>query len=231
VSVVPRLQEEPPLQTVTRRRPWQVVLPGLVSAALLGWLIVEQVRDGKPTTLGAASGAVAGLVAITPACAFVNPLGALAVGIIAGALCALAVSLKFKLGFDDSLDVVAVHLVGGLWGTLSLGFFATTSLNSSSADGLFYGGGFSQLIIQLIAALSVLLYSFVVTLILATIVKATVGLRVSDEDESTGIDESQHAESGYDYSGLRIGGSSSSIFESSAAGDRVAATPREGSTP
>src|SRR3954454_21456858 len=111
------------------------------SAALLGWLIVEQIRDGKPTTLGAASGAVAGLVAITPACAFVNPLGALAIGIIAGALCAAAVSLKFKLGFDDSLDVVAVHLVGGLWGTLSLGFFATSSLNSSSADGLFYGGG------------------------------------------------------------------------------------------
>jgi Amt family ammonium transporter len=201
------------------------------SAALLGWLIVEQIRDGKPTTLGAASGAVAGLVAITPACAFVNPLGALAIGIIAGALCATAVSLKFKLGFDDSLDVVAVHLVGGLWGTLSLGFFATSSLNSSSADGLFYGGGFSQLIIQLIAAVSVLLYSFVVTLIIAVVVKSTVGLRVSDEDESTGIDESQHAESGYDYSGLRIGGSSNSVFESSSAGDRVAATPREGSTP
>jgi ammonium transporter, Amt family len=201
------------------------------SAALLGCLIVEQIRDGKPTTLGAASGAVAGLVAITPACAFVNPLGALAIGIIAGALCATAVSLKFKLGFDDSLDVVAVHLVGGLWGTLSLGFFATSSLNSSSADGLFYGGGFSQLIIQLIAAVSVLLYSFVVTLIIAVVVKSTVGLRVSDEDESTGIDESQHAESGYDYSGLRIGGSSNSVFESSSAGDRVAATPREGSTP
>jgi ammonium transporter, Amt family len=201
------------------------------AAALIGWLIVEQVRDGKPTTLGAASGAVAGLVAITPACAFVNPMGALAIGIIAGALCALAVSLKFKLGFDDSLDVVAVHLVGGLWGTISLGFFATSSLNSASADGLFYGGGFSQLIIQLIAAVAVMAYSFVVTLIIAAVVKGTVGLRVSDEDESTGIDESQHAESGYDYSGLRIGGSSNSIFESSAAGDRVAATPREGSTP
>ena len=200
-------------------------------AAIIGWLVVEQARDGKPTTLGAASGAITGLVAITPACAFVNPMGALAIGVIAGILSALAVSLKFRLGFDDSLDVVAVHLVGGLWGTLSLGFFATSSLNPNSADGLFYGGGFSQLIIQLIAAVAVMAYSFVATLIIATVVKATVGLRVSDEDESTGIDESQHAESGYDYSGLRIGGASNSVFESSSAGDRVAATPREGSTP
>ncbi|WP_285650049.1 ammonium transporter [Actinomycetospora sp. NBRC 106375] len=200
-------------------------------AATIGWLIVEQARDGKPTTLGAASGAVAGLVAITPACAYVNPVGALAVGVIAGAVCALCVSIKFRLGFDDSLDVVAVHLVGGLVGTLLIGFFGTTSLNSSSADGLFYGGGFSQLGIQAIAAFSVMIYSFVVTAILALIIKATMGFRVTDEDESSGIDESQHAESGYDYSGLRIGGASSSVFESSAAGDRVAATPREGSAP
>jgi len=201
------------------------------AAAIIGWLIVEQARDGKPTTLGAASGAITGLVAITPACAFVNPMGALAIGVIAGVLSALAVSLKFRLGFDDSLDVVAVHLVGGLWGTIALGFFATSSLNSSSADGLFYGGGFSQLIIQLIAAVAVLVYSFVVTTIIALVVKGTVGFRVTDEDESTGIDESQHAESGYDYSGLRIGGGSGSMFEHTTAGDRVPATPREGSTP
>ena len=199
------------------------------AAAVIGWLIVEQLRDGKPTTLGAASGAVTGLVAITPACAYVNPVGALAIGVIAGAVCALCVSIKFKLGFDDSLDVVAVHLIGGLVGTLLIGFFGTTSLNSSSADGLFYGGGFSQLGIQALAAGAVLAYSFVVTLILALLIKSTIGFRVSDEDESTGIDESQHAESGYDYSGLRIGGSSSSMFEHSTAGDRVAATPREGS--
>jgi Amt family ammonium transporter len=199
------------------------------AAAVIGWLVVEQIRDGKPTTLGAASGAVAGLVAITPACAYVNPVGGLAIGVIAGAVCALCVSIKFRLGFDDSLDVVAVHLVGGLVGTLLIGFFGTTSLNEASADGLFYGGGFSQLGIQAVAAFAVLIYSFVVTTILALIVKATIGFRVSDEDESGGIDESQHAESGYDYSGLRIGGSSNSILEHSSAGDRVAATPREGS--
>ena len=201
------------------------------SAAIIGWLIVEQVRDGKPTSLGAASGAVAGLVAITPACAFVNPVGALAIGVIAGALCALAVSLKFKLGFDDSLDVVAVHLVGGLAGTLLIGLFGTTSLNESSADGLFYGGGFSQLGIQAVAAFAVMAYSFVLTVIIALVVKATVGFRVTDEEESSGIDESQHAESGYDYSGLRVGGGSGSTFEHTSAGDRVPTTPREGSTP
>ncbi len=153
------------------------------AAATIGWLIVEQFRDGKPTTLGAASGAVAGLVAITPACAYVNPVGALAIGVIAGAVCALCVSIKFRLGFDDSLDVVAVHLVGGLIGTLLIGFFGTTSLNSSSADGLFYGGGLDQLGRQAIAAFSVLLYSFVVTSILALLIKYTIGFRVSDEEE------------------------------------------------
>ena len=119
--------------------------------------IVEQIRDGKPTTLGAASGAVAGLVAITPAVVRTSaPLGAIAIGLIAGALCALAVALKFRFGFDDSLDVVGVHLVGGLVGTLLIGFFGTTSVNSLSADGLFYGGGFTQLGKQAVAAFSVL---------------------------------------------------------------------------
>jgi Amt family ammonium transporter len=196
------------------------------SAAVIGWLIVEQVRDGKPTTLGAASGAVAGLVAITPACAYVNPMGAMAIGVIAGAVCALCVSIKFKLGFDDSLDVVAVHLVGGLIGTLLIGFFGTTSLNESSADGLFYGGGFSQLGIQAVAAFSVMIYSFVVTTILALIIKATIGFRVTDEEESQGIDETQHAESGYDYSGLSSGGNAS-LLGPGATGS-VPATPREG---
>jgi Amt family ammonium transporter len=197
------------------------------AAATIGWLIVEQLRDGKPTTLGAASGAVAGLVAITPACAYVNPVGALAIGVIAGAVCALCVSIKFRLGFDDSLDVVAVHLVGGLIGTLLIGFFGTTSLNSASADGLFYGGGFEQLGKQAVAAFSVLIYSFVVTCIIALLIKHTIGFRVSDEDEAGGIDESQHAESGYDYSGLS-GGGNSALLGAGAAGSAMPATPREG---
>ncbi len=169
------------------------------AAAVLGWILVEQFRDGKPTTLGAASGAVAGLVAITPACAFVSPLGAIAIGVIAGALCSLAVGLKYRFGYDDSLDVVGVHLVGGLVGTLLIGFFGTTSVNSAGADGLFYGGGFSQLGKQAIAAVAVLVFSFVLTLIIAFVVNKTVGFRVDEEAEVTGIDEAEHAESAYEF--------------------------------
>ena len=198
------------------------------AAATVGWLLVEQLRDGKPTTLGAASGAVAGLVAITPACAYVNPVGGLAVGFIAGAVCALCVSIKFRFGFDDSLDVVAVHLVGGLIGTLLIGFLGTTSLNPSSADGLFYGGGFDQLGKQAVAAFSVLGYSFVVTSIIALLIKYTIGFRVSDEEESSGIDESQHAETSYDYSGLRSGVGSGSILESATPSRVPASAGQEG---
>jgi Amt family ammonium transporter len=172
------------------------------AAAVLGWLITEQIRDGKPTTLGAASGAVAGLVAITPACAFVSPLGAAAIGLIAGVLCALAVGLKFRLGFDDSLDVVGVHLVGGIVGTLLIGFFGTTSVNSGGADGLFYGGGFTQLGKQAIGAFSVLAYSFVLTFIIGWVIKKTIGFRVEAEAEVTGIDESEHAETAYEFGGI-----------------------------
>jgi Amt family ammonium transporter len=172
------------------------------AAAVLGWLLVEQLRFGKPTTLGAASGAVAGLVAITPACGFVSPLGSIAIGVIAGVLCALAVSLKYRLGFDDSLDVVGVHLVGGLVGTVLIGFFATTKVNSAGADGLFYGGGWKQLGIQVIAALSVLAYSFILTLIIGFAIKKAGGFRVSTEHEVSGIDEAQHAESAYDFTGM-----------------------------
>ncbi|WP_166463054.1 ammonium transporter [Amycolatopsis acidicola] len=177
------------------------------AAAVIGWLIVEQLKFGKPTTLGAASGAVAGLVAITPACGFVTPLGSIAIGVIAGALCALAISLKYRFGFDDSLDVVGVHLVGGLVGTLLIGFFATTSVNSLGADGLFYGGGLAQLGKQAVAAFAVLGYSFVITLILGFIIKKAGGFRVSTEDEVSGIDEAQHAESAYDFGGPAFGGS------------------------
>lgn len=171
------------------------------AAAVLGWLIVEQIKFGKPTTLGAASGAVAGLVAITPACGFVSPLGSIAIGVIAGAVCALAVSLKYRFGFDDSLDVVGIHLVGGLVGTLLIGLFSTTSVNSLGADGLFYGGGLEQLGKQAVAALAVMAYSFVVTLILGMLIKYTIGFRVSAEAEATGIDEAEHKETAYEFAG------------------------------
>ncbi|MFD9888841.1 ammonium transporter [Amycolatopsis sp. NPDC059027] len=172
------------------------------AAAVLGWLLVEQLKFGKPTTLGAASGAVAGLVAITPAAGFVSPLGAIAIGVIAGVLCALAVSLKYRFGFDDSLDVVGVHLVGGLVGTLLIGFFATKSVNSAGADGLFYGGGLGQLGKQALAAGVVLGYSFVLTFVIGWVIKKAGGFRVSAEDEVSGIDEAQHAESAYDFTGM-----------------------------
>ncbi len=175
------------------------------AAALLGWLLVERIRDGKPTSLGAASGIVAGLVAITPACSSVSPLGAIAVGAIAGMLCALAVGLKFRFGYDDSLDVVGVHLVGGLVGTLLIGFLATES-SPAGVAGLFYGGGLDQLWRQAVGALAVLVFSGVLTAVIALILKATIGLRVSAEEESTGIDESEHAETGYDFSTLRSSG-------------------------
>ncbi|MDQ3403522.1 MAG: ammonium transporter [Actinomycetota bacterium] len=186
-----------------------VTTTAATGAAILGWLVVEQVRDGKPTTLGAASGAIAGLVAITPACGYVSPLGALAIGVIAGVLCSLAVGLKYKLGYDDSLDVVGVHLVGGLVGTLLIGFFATTSVNSAGKDGLFYGGGIDLLGKQALAAVAVLGYSFVLTLIIAFVIQKTIGFRVSADAEATGIDEAEHAESGYEFSSPRRGGGSS----------------------
>jgi Amt family ammonium transporter len=148
--------------------------------------------------LGGASGAVAGLVAITPACAFVAPWGAIAIGVVAGAACAFAVSWKYRLGVDDSLDVVGVHLVGGLVGSLAIGFFATTSVNSAGRDGLLYGGGWSLLGDQAIGAFSVLAYSLVVTLILGWLIARTIGFRIDEEDEVGGIDLAQHLETAYD---------------------------------
>jgi Amt family ammonium transporter len=174
--------------------------------AMLGWLLTERIRDGKATTLGAASGIVAGLVAITPSCSSVNVVGAIVVGLCAGVLCALAVGLKYKLGFDDSLDVVGVHMVGGLIGTLLVGLVAAPEA-PAAVKGLFYGGGFDQLWRQAVGAGAVLLYSAVGTAIVALIVKYTIGLRISEEDESSGIDEAEHAETGYDLAALS-GGSS-----------------------
>jgi len=166
-------------------------------AAMLGWLVTERIRDGHATTLGAASGIVAGLVAITPSCSSVNVFGALFIGVGAGVLCALAVGLKFKLGFDDSLDVVGVHLVGGLFGTLAVGLVATATA-PAAVSGLFYGGGVEQLIKQAIGAFAVLGYSAIVTAILALIVKYTIGLRLDKEEEANGIDEAEHAETAYE---------------------------------
>jgi Amt family ammonium transporter len=172
-------------------------------AAMLGWLLVEKIRDGKPTSLGAASGIVAGLVAITPSCSSVNILGALVIGAVAGVICALAVGLKFKLGFDDSLDVVGVHMIGGLLGTLMIGLFlapeSAASQGLNGAKGLFYGGGFSQLGKQAVGAFTVLAFSFVASLVIAYIIKFTIGLRVSEEEEFEGLDESEHAETAYDF--------------------------------
>jgi len=176
------------------------------SAGILGWLIVEKLRDGHATSLGAASGAIAGLVAITPACAFVAPWGAIAIGAIAGIVCAFAVTLKYQLGYDDSLDVVGVHMVGGIVGCLLIGFFATTGVNSLGKDGLFYGGDWGVLGTQAIGAGAVLAYSFVVTLILALILKFTVKLRVSHDDEVSGIDLAVHAESAYEFGDTGGGG-------------------------
>jgi ammonium transporter, Amt family len=193
------------------------------AAAIIGWLLVERIRYGKATSLGASSGVVAGLVAITPACAFVDTWGALLIGVLAGVLCALAVSLKYKLGFDDSLDVVGVHLVGGLWGTLAIGLFQTTYVNDVGVNGLFYGGGVAQLGKQAVGAFAVLAYSLVLTLIIGYIIKFTMGWRVDEEAEVTGIDEAEHAESAYEFSGLRGGGSSIAKSADVLSGNKVPA--------
>jgi ammonium transporter, Amt family len=168
------------------------------AAALLSWIAVEKLRTGHCTTLGAASGAVAGLVAITPACGSVSSMGSILVGLAAGAVCALAVSIKFKFGFDDALDVVGVHLVGGTLGALLIGFLADGAVAGDKHKGLFYGGGFAQLGKQALAVVVVVAYSFVVSYILARIVQATIGFRSTEEEELEGLDSSYHAESAYD---------------------------------
>jgi Amt family ammonium transporter len=172
------------------------------SAAMLAWLATERIRDGHFTSLGAASGVVAGLVAITPACAAVTPIGAIIVGAAAGILCALAVGLKFKFGYDDSLDVVGVHLVGGLTGTLLIGLLASDKA-PNKINGLFYGGGFDQLGKQAIGAFSVLIYSAIVTLLIGLFLKAVMKIRVAPQAELDGIDLEEHAEVAYDLSSVR----------------------------
>ena len=170
------------------------------AAAVCGWLVVERIRDGKPTTLGAASGAVAGLVAITPACGFVSPIGSLIIGVLAGALCALAVGMKWRLGFDDSLDVVGIHLVGGAFGSIALGFLSLTG-------GLLYADRDAALLgKQTVAVLTVAAYSFAVAYVIALVIDKVLGFRVDEDDEVSGIDLSEHAETGYELHTAAGGG-------------------------
>ena len=177
------------------------------AAALGGWLLVEKIRQGHPTSLGAASGAVAGLVAITPACAFVAPWAAVVIGLFAGILCSLAVSLKYKFNLDDSLDVVGVHLVGGIWGSLAIGLFGASAINSVGLDGLFYGGGLALLGKQAIGVAVVALYSFIATLIIGFAIETTIGFRVKRDVEVAGIDLNEHAETAYEMTNSSRGGS------------------------
>jgi Amt family ammonium transporter len=173
------------------------------AAAALGWMFTEWSSRGKPTVLGAASGAVAGLVAITPAAGFVTPMAAIFIGALAGVLCYTACNLKTRLGYDDSLDVVGVHAVGGTWGALATGLFATKLVNEGGGDGLFYGNP-KQLGIQLLAVVVTWVLAFVMTVIILKVLDAVMGLRVSDEDEMAGLDLSQHSETAY-----MLGGGSS----------------------
>jgi ammonium transporter, Amt family len=181
------------------------------SAACLAWVITEKIRDGHSTSLGAASGVVAGLVAITPSCSSVNVLGAIAIGVLGGVLCALAVGLKYRFGYDDSLDVVGVHLVGGITGTLAIGFFLTKESPAGAGEkaGIFYGGGATQLMHQAIAAGAVLAFSFIVAYVIAFIIEKTIGFRISEDDELAGIDLRVHAETAYEFSDSSYGGTMS----------------------
>ncbi len=173
-----------------------VVTHMATAAAALSWVFAEWVIKGKPTTLGVASGAVAGLVAITPASGFVGPVSSVIIGAVAGVLCYLAVLAKRPLGYDDSLDVVGVHGVGGAWGAIATGLFASKAINPNAADGLFFGNA-AQLWTQIVATLATLAYSLIVTLVILYLIKAVIGLRVSEEDEVVGVDTAAHGETAY----------------------------------
>jgi Amt family ammonium transporter len=171
------------------------------AAAMLGWLIVERLRTGHATTLGAASGLVAGLVAITPCAGFVGGMAPVYIGAIAGAICAFAVTFKTKLGYDDSLDVIGVHLVGGIVGSLLLGFFADESINAvvGENEGIFLGGGTELLVDQIVAVVATIVFTFVLTFVIGWVMNKVIrgGIRVTEEDEQIGLDQTQHAEAGY----------------------------------
>ena len=176
------------------------------AAALAGWLLVEKIRQGHPTSLGAASGAVAGLVAITPACAFVAPWAAVVIGLLAGVLCSLATGLKYRFNLDDSLDVVGVHLIAGVWGSVAIGFFGASSVNSVGVDGLLYGGGTALLGKQAFGVAFVAAYSFIATLIIGYAIEKTIGFRVKRDVEVAGIDLNEHAETAYEMTSSSRGG-------------------------
>ena len=191
------------------------------AAGALGWAIAEGFKEGRATTLGMASGAVAGLVAITPAAGFVGPSAAIAIGLIAGLVCAWAVSLKFRLGYDDSLDVVGIHMVGGIVGALLTGVFADVAINEAGADGLLAGGGLTLLGKQVIAVAASLGFSFIGTFILVKLIDVVVGVRVTDEEEIGGLDLAQHAETGYAFA---EGGAASAPAPAGAGAAAAAAT-------
>ncbi|RZS86996.1 Amt family ammonium transporter [Motilibacter rhizosphaerae] len=197
------------------------------ASAAIGWIVVEKVRDGHSTTLGIASGAVAGLVAITPACGSINPIGAIILGIAAGAICAFAVGLKYRFGFDDSLDVVGVHLVGGIVGTLAIGVLATgTAIKATGSlgqAGFWDGGDFTQLGKQALAAGAVLAYSFIIAAILGFAIDKTIGFTVDEETEVNGIDQGVHAETGYEFSGFggSLGGAARSVIGTQGSQERI----------
>lgn len=171
------------------------------AAAAMSWITFEKFRDGKATTLGVASGAIAGAVVITPACGYVNPIGALILGLIAGVASSYAVSRKYKFGYDDSLDVVGVHGVSGIVGMIGIGLFATATVNATGKEGLFINGSPDLLIKQLIAIVAVAAFSFCATWLIATVITRTIGFRVPREEELTGLDTTYHAESAYDITG------------------------------
>ena len=214
-----------------------IFLNTLVAGCLgmLGWLSVEQIRDGRPTTFGAASGVVAGLVAITPSCGTVSTLGAVIVGLAAGIVCSFAIGLKFRFGYDDSLDVVGVHFVGGWIGSLWLGLFATTGVNSAisevigASDGLFYGGGLTQFGRQAVAGLAVTVFSGLVAFLLGKGIDKTIGFRAREEAEIDGIDVAEHAESAYDTSNSTGGSGGGGAF--AMAGLTPSGTPSAASAP
>ena len=168
------------------------------AAAAVSWIVFEWIHRGKPTTLGVASGAVAGLVAITPASGFVGPMSSLIIGFLGGAFCYGGVLLKARLGYDDSLDVVGVHGVGGTWGALATGLFASTEINSAGANGLFFGNP-GQLWIQFVSVVATMAFAFIMTLIILKVVDMVMGLRISEEEERMGMDTSIHNEAGYTY--------------------------------
>jgi Amt family ammonium transporter len=171
------------------------------AAGMLGWLLIERIRFGHFTTLGAASGAVAGLVAITPCAGFVGGMAPILIGALTGFICFWAVNLKVRFGYDDSLDVVGVHLVGGILGSLLVGLFADTAVNEAGKDGLFFGGGWDLMVEQVIAVAATVVFSFIVTAVIALVLRAVMpgGIRASAEDEETGLDLTQHSETAYAF--------------------------------